>query len=1039
MRKRFTGWVCLFVFLFLFQHNAAAQQKRLYVSSDDHTDYMWSADEAGYDTLIVNMLDWWMDHNDQTASNAIPYQSKWNCDGSFWVSLYKKHRSPAQFDRLIEQIRAGKITVPYSPLVCTYGGMPAEAVLRGMYYAGQLERTYNLNFDMAVAMENQTLPLGLSSLWKGSGANYCWDGVCNCSTYITGLGSRQNEIYWYNGLDTNKILLKWYRMQDTTENYGVGGYAEARNINTAIDDISTKYDSAFFPYKIAAAFGVGHDDLQTLSDDLIPAAMDPGNSNASQQVYVSNEVDFFKAFDSAYGANLPVKTQTFGNEWDLTCASIAEVSGKMKRSIEKLRAAEAMSAIITNYYPTYAGGLDSLKKEAWQAISLFWEHSLGFETGGVGLSERSDFQRRLETTFSSYVDELYTLAKSNLADLVRNPTAKPRFFVFNPLGWKRTDYADYEYSGSTNIHLIELNSGAETPFQFITKSGVNFIRVLADSIPSVGYKVFEIENGPGTTFPDAGINTGNVVENDFFKVTYTNQGVLTSIKDKLNSNKELVTVTDGKYANDLGTGLANIGTAVVESVGPVSITILTNTSAAPVAHSTRITLYKNIPRLEIDNQITQNFTDSVLAWSYSFNAATPEVWHEETGAVIKAKLTTHGGHYATQNARYDWSTLNHFASVNEGSGYGVSLSNQDCYFMKIGNSSLTTLDENSAQLNVLAGGRIGGLGIPDQGDNEFNQRFAITTHTAYSAANDMKKALEHQNFMVCATMSNPATFLLPYEYSFVNNSDPGSLIWTVKPTEEGVDRGTVTRVWNLSNTDVAPTLAYSLYINEAKRITHVETDMNANAYDGRNLFTSLGHNEMKSFRVKLSVFPLAVQLLSFTGDKIQQSNVLQWKVANELNINGYQLERSTDGQHFISVTNVTVATGAATNYYNYTDKSVNNDIAYYYRLKIINSDNSFGYSNTIIIKADKDASAILVYPNPADNILKANIILDKKSRCNVMIINEAGSVVKTMSSPLFERGSNYYTMSIMELPAGEYRLVIITSDDKKYNKSFIKR
>ncbi len=60
------------------------------------------------------------------------------------------------------------------------------------------------------------------------------------------------------------------------------------------------------------------------------------NTNASQQIIVSNEVDFFRDFENTYGAALPNVTQTFGNEWDLACASIAEVSAKIKRSLGKI-------------------------------------------------------------------------------------------------------------------------------------------------------------------------------------------------------------------------------------------------------------------------------------------------------------------------------------------------------------------------------------------------------------------------------------------------------------------------------------------------------------------------------------------------------------------------------------------------------------------------------------------------------------------------------------------------------------------------------
>ncbi len=40
------------VLLFL-QLSLNAQQKRIYVSNDDHTDYMWSANETGYQTAFL--------------------------------------------------------------------------------------------------------------------------------------------------------------------------------------------------------------------------------------------------------------------------------------------------------------------------------------------------------------------------------------------------------------------------------------------------------------------------------------------------------------------------------------------------------------------------------------------------------------------------------------------------------------------------------------------------------------------------------------------------------------------------------------------------------------------------------------------------------------------------------------------------------------------------------------------------------------------------------------------------------------------------
>ena len=111
----------------------SAQQKRIYLAADDHTDYMWTADEDAYLDAILKMLDYYIDLNDRTASEPYPYQSKWNCDGSYWLYLYSQHRSPEQVERLREQIRQEKITVPRNTMISVMGVAPLEATLRDLY------------------------------------------------------------------------------------------------------------------------------------------------------------------------------------------------------------------------------------------------------------------------------------------------------------------------------------------------------------------------------------------------------------------------------------------------------------------------------------------------------------------------------------------------------------------------------------------------------------------------------------------------------------------------------------------------------------------------------------------------------------------------------------------------------------------------------------------------------------------------------------------------------------------------------------------
>jgi alpha-mannosidase len=90
--------------------------------------------------------------------------------------------------------------------------------------------------------------------------------------------------------------------------------------------------------------------------------------------------------------------------------------------------------------------------------------------------------------------------------------------------------------------------------------------------------------------------------------------------------------------------------------------------------------------------------------------------------------------------------------MNGTDGAGITLSNSDLSFMKLGDSEVRNgvshLDTATPRISVLAGGQVDGptLGIPSQGgDSYFLQRFALRPHAQYRAAESMQFALEHQN------------------------------------------------------------------------------------------------------------------------------------------------------------------------------------------------------------------------------------------------------------------------------------------------------
>ncbi|RJP19003.1 MAG: glycoside hydrolase [Candidatus Omnitrophota bacterium] len=828
----------------LFAH---AQPKRIYIACDDHTDMLWSADEKTYHDAFVRMQDYYLDLAEKTKDNPPDFQSRFVCDGSYWLWVYEQYKSEDEFAHLIGQIKSGHISAPMNTLCCCYGGLPTEAILRSLYYAGSLERRYGIRFRMAQSMENQTLPWGLASLFAGAGAKYSWKGICQCASRIPDAANREHEIYDWTGPDGQKILVKWNSM--LKNNQSMGGYAEARDPWGIVNYVS--FDPEFqkrYPFPIIGCFGKGWDDLETRNDEFVFAAQHLSDDN--HRVIVSNMLDFFEDFEQHYGKTLPAVDYSYGNEWELLWASMAEVSASVKRSVETLRAAEALAAIISLHDPTFMNGREEQRERCFINLGLYVEHSWTGD-GPVPREDRAAWQRKIADGIHSYVNTLYNDGMRRFGEMIANPEAKERFFVFNPLSWSRTDYADFSFSSPKFVHVVDVDNGKEVPSQLITANKQTHLRILAKDIPPIGYKIYEIRNGKGKEFKDTITIQNHRIENDVYRIELSPSGAITSLIDKRQANREYARQVNDRWINDIGSAT---GALQIEHAGPVSASIKA-LSSAPLQRVSSITLFRDSDRIDIKNEIIQNFSD-VYTYGFAFNLDSPVVHHEEVGAIAKARLTTDGGQYATRSARYDWLTLNHFADMTGERNAGVTLSNADSFYFKLGNSKVKLLDGNTPIMYALIGGQIDGrnLGIHDQGgDQHFLHRFALRTHTKYDPVSAMKFSLEHQNPLLCGKVTGNKPRLSQTKYSLISVSNPNLLLWAIKPAEEGIHTGMITRLWNVSDANQTSEIQLNAFpIKSAYAVTHLETDEEKQPVHAAGLSANFEKQQIRTFRLTVA-------------------------------------------------------------------------------------------------------------------------------------------------------------------------------------------
>jgi alpha-mannosidase len=223
---------------------------------------------------------------------------------------------------------------------------------------------------------------------------------------------------------------------------------------------------------------------------------------------------------------------------------------------------------------------------------------------------------------------LYQLSLAKLGEMISAENSYESFFVFNPLSWKRSDYSDLPYQGPYNISITDPITQKEIPFQFLEKKNEKFIRIFAQDVPPLGYKIYSIHNSRGETPKgNAAVVKKDVIENDYYKIKINAEGVILSLIDKRNT-KEWIRPTNNLFANDLGSGNQTIALndmpLKVENEGPVSTT-LSSESYRPVKHISKVTLFKNSDRIELENFITQNIDEKPVTYSFSINVEDPRI------------------------------------------------------------------------------------------------------------------------------------------------------------------------------------------------------------------------------------------------------------------------------------------------------------------------------------------------------------------------------------------------------------------------------
>jgi hypothetical protein len=183
--------------------------------------------------------------------------------------------------------------------------------------------------------------------------------------------------------------------------------------------------------------------------------------------------------------------------------------------------------------------------------------------------------------------------------------------------------------------------------------------------------------------------------------------------------------------------------------------------------------------------------------------------------------------------------------------------------------------------------------------------------------------------------------------------------------------------------------------------------------------------------------PLPVELISFNGTAEGSHNSIYWKSAVETNFSHYELESSEDGIEFLKISSVNPLGNVTTfNTYNYLDFYRYSPITYY-RLKMIDLDYTFKYSNIISVENDIAASqSLLIYPNPASNELYIKLSVPGEKEASLVIYDVLGRTIHQQKIDLTQGLDNTY-INTSTFPTGTYIINITSGNSFSENTKVI--
>jgi hypothetical protein len=176
--------------------------------------------------------------------------------------------------------------------------------------------------------------------------------------------------------------------------------------------------------------------------------------------------------------------------------------------------------------------------------------------------------------------------------------------------------------------------------------------------------------------------------------------------------------------------------------------------------------------------------------------------------------------------------------------------------------------------------------------------------------------------------------------------------------------------------------------------------------------------------------------VKFTGFTLarQNSNVLvEWSTAEEINSSYYEVQRSENGNDWITIANITaIGHTTAAHSYSYTDKNITAKV-FYYRIHEVDVNGGFVFTPVRMIKNETSITEIKINSSSSNSIY---VHFSEQVKANVMVrlTSASGQIVsqKSLDEPVGQ-----VMVPVQNAIKGIYIVTVTDGHDLKFSKQIL--